>query len=200
MKDLIILGVDIHGLEILDMVNTIGEYNFIGFVSQNAEYTPTFDGHPVLGDASVLANYPNAYRLPMHVWEDRDDKTNWINIIAPSAFVSSTAAIGVGCVIYPNCFIGAKARIDNGVFMLSGNIINHDCVIEDKVTITSGVTLAGSVTVKTGAYLGQACNIKQYLTIGSNSTVGMGAVVIKDVPDNVIVAGCPAKILRTKTD
>ena len=195
MKDLIILGLDIHAIEILDMVKAAGEYNFIGFASHHTEYQPTYEGYPVLGDSSVLESYPTAYKLPMHVWKDRQNMTNWVNIITPSACITSTASIGVGCVIYPNCFIGADARLGNGVFMLSGSIVNHHCIIEDNVTICSGVTLAGSVTVKTGAYLGQASSVKQLLTIGSNSKVGMGAVVTRDVADNITVAGCPARPL-----
>ena len=195
MKDLIILGLDIHAIEILDMVKATGEYNFIGFASQHAEYEPVYEGYPVLGDSSILTNYPSTYKLPMHVWKVRQNMTNWVNIIAPSAFITSTASLGVGCVIYPNCFIGADARLGNGIFMLSGSIVNHHCIIEDNVTICSGVILAGSVTVKTGAYLGQASSVKQLLTIGSNSKVGMGAVVTRNVADDVTVVGCPARPL-----
>ena len=196
MKDLIILGIDIHGLEIIDIINQMGEYRFIGFISGSPEFSSHYEGYPVLGDAEVLKDYPDAYRLPMHTWKDYSDTTKWVNIIAPSAVVMSTATLGVGCVIYPNCFVGAKAKLGNGVFMLSGSIINHDNIIEDSVTIASGVSLAGSVTVKTGAYLGQACTVRQLLTVGSKSMVGMGAVVIRDVPDGVTVVGCPAKIYK----
>jgi len=193
MKDLVILGIDIHGLEIADIVNSAGEYRIIGFVSDADDFPATHGGYPILGSASVLADYPHAMRVPMHTWKDSTNIKNWVNIIAPSAFIASTAKLGVGCVVYPNCFIGAKARLGNGVFMLSGSIVNHDNIIEDRVIITSGVTLAGSVTVKSGAYLGQACNVRQYLTIGKKSTVGMGAVVTKDVLGGVTVVGCPAR-------
>ena len=193
MKDLIILGTDIHALEVIDIINAVKEYRVVGFISHRDQHPPTFEGYPILGDASVLGNYPTAYRLPLHVWKDMSDIQNWVNIIAPSAFVSSSATLGVGCVVYPNCFIGAKARLGNGVFILSGSIVNHDCIIEDRVTITSGVSLAGGVTVKTGAYLGQACTVKQNLTVGHSSKVGMGAVVTRDVADGVTVVGCPAK-------
>ena len=195
-KDIIILGCDIHGLEIIDMINSTGQYRFIGFVSASEDCPTTFEGYPVLGNADVLQNYPDACRVPSHVWKDDTDKTNWVNIIAPSAFVASSATLGIGCVVYPFCFIGTKATLADGVLVLANSIINHDCIIGDRAILASNVSLAGSVNVKAGAYLGQACTVKQYLTVGSNSTVGMGAVVTRNVPDGATVVGCPARALE----
>ena len=195
MEDIIILGTDIHALEVIDIISVSDRYRFIGIVSEQNDHPDDFYGHPVLGGVNDLKKFDGIKKIPMHMWSNRDNKNDWINVIAPSAFIASSAVIGRGCVIYPNCFIGANARLGDGVFMLSGSIINHDCVIEDNVTITSGVSLAGGVTVKTGAYLGQGSSIRQNLTVGRNSLVGMGAVVVKDVEDNATVAGCPARVL-----
>ncbi len=82
--------------------------------------------------------------------------------------------------------------------MLSGCIINHDDVLEDNVVCASGVTLAGAVHVESGVYLGQSCTVRQFLRIGRNSLVGMGAVVVKDVPPDCVMAGNPAFKLRDK--
>mgnify|MGYP001570233007 CR=1 FL=1 len=46
--------------------------------------------------------------------------------------------------------------------------------------------------------LGQGCAVRQHLRIGRNSMIGMGAVVIKDVPPNCVMAGNPARKLRDK--
>ncbi len=51
--------------------------------------------------------------------------------------------------------------------------------------------------VKKGASIGYECNHSKYLTIGENAIVGAGSVVTKDVPPNTIVAGNPAKILKS---
>jgi len=196
MNDLVILGLDIHAVEVVDFIKVSGEYNFIGLIGDNDDLPKEYEGLPVLGGPGKLSDYPGVKRVPMHVWKDRSDKTGWVNIIAPAAFVSSTAVLGKGCVVYPGCYIGANVRFGDGVLMLAGSVVNHDCIVENDVIITTGVTLAGCVKVKTGAYLGQACTIKQLLTIGEKSTVGMGAVVTRDVPDNVTVIGCPARVME----
>ena len=193
MEDLLILGLDVHALEVIDMINAAGVYRFTGLIADSPEHTDDFHGHPVLGCAAELGTFRGVKKVPMHSWKERGDRKDWVNVVAATAFIVSSAAIGRGCVIYPNCFIGAGARLGDGVFMLSGGIINHDCVIEDGVTMTSGVSLAGGVTVKSGAYLGQTCSVKQNLTIGKNSLVGIGAVVTRDVADGAVVAGCPAR-------
>ena len=58
--------------------------------------------------------------------------------------------------------------------------------------MTSGVRLAGGVHVEADCYLGQACTIRQNLRIGRRSLIGMGAVVLKDVPEESVMAGNPA--------
>jgi len=194
MEDILILGVDIHAIEIVDIINMAQKYNFLGIISESPDGSREYLGYPVLGGPEALNNYPNAYRVPMHGWKDRGDRSGWVTVAAPSSFIASSAKLGAGCVIYPNCFIGANARLGDGVFMLSGSVINHDCVIEDSVVIATGVTLAGGVKVKTRAYLGQACTVKQNLTVGEKCLVGMGAVVTRDIPDGVTVKGCPARI------
>ena len=51
--------------------------------------------------------------------------------------------------------------------------------------------------VKKGASIGSSSTIMCGITIGENSIVGAGAVVTKDVPDNTVVAGVPAKVIKT---
>ena len=54
----------------------------------------------------------------------------------------------------------------------------------------------GKVTVKKNAWLGINCTMCPGVTIGENAVVAAGAVVTKDVPDNAVVGGCPAKVIK----
>jgi maltose O-acetyltransferase len=65
---------------------------------------------------------------------------------------------------------------------------------------TDLLEFARPITIGDNTWLGGNVTVLPGVTIGSNSVVGAGAVVTKDVPDNVIVVGTPAKVLREITD
>jgi UDP-N-acetylglucosamine acyltransferase len=77
--------------------------------------------------------------------------------------------------------------------------IAHDCEVGDDVTISPNVSLAGHVRVHRGATLGMGSSVHQFCTIGAYSMVGMGAVVLSDVPPFALVFGNPAGAIRLNT-
>jgi len=201
MQDLLILGADVHAAEMVEIVERINQvrptWRLLGLVSHNGKQVgEELNGQRVL-DQEKLPEFPKTKFAAAFEWPKPFTLPHerLITLIDPSCFVSRTAKIGVGCVFYPHCYIGLKARIGDGVFALSGVTINHDDVLEDYVTLTSKVTLAGAVHVEPECYLGQACTIREKLRIGRKSIIGMGAVVTKDVPAGSIMAGNPARPL-----
>lgn len=206
MRDLIILGDGVHGVEMAEIVERVNQvtptWNLIGYLSAKEKLpsASSRNGYPILGFWGDGDTYSNAALIPDNEWPKSLSipHERLISLIDPSTFVSRTAHIGVGSVIYPNCYIGLNARIGDFTFCLSGSIINHDDILEDRVVLASGVTLAGSVHVEANCYLGQSCTIRQYLRIGRGSTIGMGAVVVKDVSPDSIIVGNPGRLLRSK--
>jgi len=119
-----------------------------------------------------------------------------VNAIHPKSIIASTAILGKNIIVNAGAIIQPFARIANGVMVHSGVVVEHDNIIEDFVNLGPGVRLAGGVRVKKGAYIYTGACIIPKITIGVNSQVGAGAVVINDVPDNVIVVGNPARVLK----
>ena len=84
-------------------------------------------------------------------------------------------------------FVGERVKTDNQVH------IAHNAFIENDVTLTAGVTLCGTVTIREGAWIAPNTSILNKVKIGKNARTGLGSVVVKDVPEDTMVYGVPAK-------
>jgi UDP-3-O-[3-hydroxymyristoyl] glucosamine N-acyltransferase len=86
--------------------------------------------------------------------------------------------------------IGDNVKIDNLVH------IAHNVNIDKNTLIIAGSIVCGSVQIGKNCFIGANSTIKQKLKIGNNVIIGMGSVVTKDIPDNEVWAGNPAKFLK----
>lgn len=121
-----------------------------------------------------------------------------VNAIHPSAIIDKSCTIHAqGTMIAAGVCINPFAKIGTGVICNTGSIIEHECIIKDFVHIAPGTVLCGNVEVGESTFIGANSVIKEGIKIGNNVVVGAGSVVIKDVPDNVKIAGNPASLLRT---
>jgi sugar O-acyltransferase (sialic acid O-acetyltransferase NeuD family) len=106
------------------------------------------------------------------------------------------AEIGDGTIICSMCSITTNVKIGSFVNVNLNCTIGHDAIIEDYVNLSPHCTISGKTHIKRGADLGSAATILPGVTIGENTVVGAGAVVNKDLPDNVLAVGVPAKIIK----
>jgi len=120
--------------------------------------------------------------------------------IGPFVEVQKNAIIGKMCKISSHTFICEGVNIEDEVFVGHGVIFINDKL--PKATNDMGALQTDEdwkvvpTVVKKGASIGSNATILCGLTIGAGSIVGAGSVVIDNVPENVIVAGNPAKIIR----
>ena len=86
--------------------------------------------------------------------------------------------------------IGENVKIDNLVH------ISHNVRIGKNCMILANSMLAGSVTIGENSWIAPSASILNQKKIGSNVMVGMGAVVLKDVENDIVVVGNPSRILK----
>jgi len=117
--------------------------------------------------------------------------------IHPRAYINPSAKIGHGVVICPFASTSFAPEIGNFVHMYPNSYIAHNSIINDYSMLTAHSTVGARVKVGEGAHMGLNSCIREDLTIGKYSIIGMGAVVTKNVNDFEIVAGNPAKKIKT---
>ncbi|WP_246945639.1 serine O-acetyltransferase [Bacillus pinisoli] len=123
--------------------------------------------------------------------------------------VSQISRFFTGIEIHPAAKIGRRFFIDHGM----GVVIGETCEIGHNVTIFQGVTLGGTgkekgkrhPTIQDNALIATGAKVLGSITIGENSKVGAGSVVLHDVPANSTVVGIPGKVviqdgIRIKND
>lgn len=126
--------------------------------------------------------------------EGKIKKYKFLSYISPKC-TNYAQSIGENCFILEDNTLQPFTTIGNNVILWSGNHIGHHGVIEDNVFFTSHVVMSGHSHVKKGAFLGVNSTLRDGITIGKNSIVGMGSIVTKNIPDNETWIGSPAKKL-----
>src|SRR5580698_9338664 len=136
------------------------------------------------------------------VWVHRVHHWLWLrgwHLVA--RVISQIARFWTGVEIHPGATLGRRLMIDHGM----GVVIGETAVVGDDVTLYQGVTLGGTgsegaarkrhPTLCDCVFVGNNANILGDITIGENSRVGAGSVVLRDVPPNSTVVGVPAHII-----
>lgn len=124
-------------------------------------------------------------------------------IRASNVVSGDNVVIGEGAILQPFVMLTSDIRIGRGFHANIYSYVAHDCIIGDFVTFAPGVKCNGNVHIEDRAYIGTGAILRQGthdkpLVIGAGATVGMGAVVTKDVPPGVTVVGNPARPLDKK--
>ena len=141
-----------------------------------------------IGDADIRVQYLQrlaaaGYELPV--------------VIHPTAWLSPSAQFGNGTVVFAQAVIQAQAVIGSGAILNTSCSVDHDAQLGDGVHICPGARLAGEVQVGDRSWIGMGSSVIEQIHIGADVTVGAGAAVVRDLPDGVIAAGVPAKVLTT---
>ena len=128
--------------------------------------------------------------------------------IEPGAIIREQVEIGDNAVIMMGAIINIGAVIGEGTMIDMGAVLGGRATVGKKCHIGAGAVLAGviepasatPVIVEDGVLVGANAVVIEGVHVGKNAVVAAGAVVIQDVPDNAVVAGCPARIIKMRDE
>lgn len=211
LTPLLIVGAGGFARETAAAVHSINaaapRWHLLGFLDdQPALRGREFEGARVLGGVEDgIATYPSA-RVVVCVGRPENyfsrclivrrlglPPERYATIIHPAASIAPSAVVGHGSVVLAGSVATAQCRIGSHVAVMPVVAVTHDDEIDDFATLASGVRLGGGVRIGTGAYVGAGALVREALTVGAWSLVGMGAVVTRPIPAAELWSGVPAR-------
>jgi len=147
--------------------------------------------------AAEVILYPSFWAISCHRAAHKLYTVKWFFV---ARLISQVSRFFTGIEIHPGAEIGKGVFIDHGM----GVVIGETCQIGDNVLIFQGVTLGGTgkdvgkrhPTVRDNVVIGAGARILGPFTVGENSKIGAGAVVLREVPPYSTVVGVPGRIVR----
>ena len=196
--DLILIGAGGHAHACIDVIEQHGGYQIIGLIGMPDELHANHLGYEVIGTDKDLTQLVKTCPLalisvgqiqtPLHrirlYQQVMQLGFQLPTIIAPSAYVSRHATLGVGTVVMHGAIVNAGARIGNNCIINTQALIEHDVTIADHCHISTGAILNGSTTIQTGCFVGSGALLKEGISVGESCVLGLGLIVRHNQPDH----------------
>lgn len=205
---MIIAGAKGFAKEVLEVViQNNPDEDIVFFDDVSSDLGPTlYSKFPILRSRMELKNYIETmsprYSLGLGLPKNRKLLYDIIESLGGelTSVISSKASIGQfgieidkGVNVMQGVVITSSVRIGKGVLLNINSTIGHDSTIDDFVEICPGVNISGNCHIGEHTFIGSNSTIFPGVRIGSNVTIGAGSLVTKDVSDNLLSYGSPAK-------
>ena len=118
-----------------------------------------------------------------------------INVIHPKTVLTERCQLDSGIAVMAGVVVNPGARIGCNVVLNTACSVDHDCVVADHAQLCPGVHLGGNVKVGELTMVGTGVSVIPGVRIGCRCEIGAGAVVTRDIPDNSLAVGVPAKVV-----
>ena len=86
------------------------------------------------------------------------------------------------------------------IAIIAGALIGHHAILGDNCVVSGQVNIGGACTVGSESYIGMGTQMKENTKVGWAAIIGMGSIVFKDIPDEVIALGNPCRPMRPNTE
>lgn len=208
MKKIAIYGFGGFGREIEMLINQINdhkkEWEIIGYFDDDSNKKSS----KIIGNIDLLNNYDEQINVVLaignsNIRERIYNKITNKNVIYPTLIHPSVkikkyqnVSISEGCLICANTIITTDITINKFAVINICCTIGHDAIIGNFCSFMPSVNISGETIINDSVYMGTNSVIINDKTIGKNSIIGAGAVVVNNIPENSLAVGTPAKVIK----
>lgn len=214
-KEIVIFGTgEIAELADYYMTND-SDFEIVAFTADKEFITKeTFRGRPLVAFEEIKDRYPPE-KYAMHValsysklnqireqkyYMAKEAGYELVSYVCSKSVTWPDLSIGDNCLILENQTIQPTAKIGNNVMIWSGNHLGHGCEIKDHAYLSSHICISGHTVIGERCFIGVNSTFKDFIKIGDNVFVAMGAGVTQDVPDDAVVLGSKTTIFKVEEE
>ena len=203
MINTLIYGASDLGCSVASMVSKDESFCILGFLDDSLKTPKHKSDFTVLGSASTLSDHNPDTKIIVCIGDNgsrekislliRDSGYTAIGYLHPKAFVANSASVHNTAIIFPFAYIGESCEVD------AFSIVHPNATLSSHSKVSDYCLLAPNCAVGSGALLGKgvsvglSSSILPGLNIGETAKVAAGAAVVKNVPNNSVAKGVPAK-------
>lgn len=210
MTPILLLGGGGHCKSIIDTIKSSNLYDIVGIIDLKDSVGKEVNGIKIIDHEENLNLYRNtidnafisigsignvSIRKKVFL-KLKKLNFNIPSIIDKTSIIGENVTIGNGTFIGKGSIINANVSIGENCIINSGVILEHDCKIDNFVHIAPGSIICGGVSISENSHIGAGTTIIQNKTIGNNTIIGAGSLITKDIGDNIVAYGNPAREVR----
>jgi sugar O-acyltransferase (sialic acid O-acetyltransferase NeuD family) len=208
---MLIVGAKGFAKEVLEVIHQMNQLeNLVFFDDVNDDIKGSlYEKFPILKTTEEASDYFNTIdnRFTIGIGNPILRKKLYDKFISLEGIFTSTISplasighygnhIGIGSNIMTGTVITSDVHIESGTLINLNCTIGHDSIIGRFVELSPGVHISGNCIIGDYSVLGTNACVLPKLTIGKNVIIGAGSVVTKNIPDNCVAVGTPAKIIK----
>lgn len=210
---LYIIGAGAQGRVALDLVRSCASvYEEIKFLDDNKDlWESSLNGAPVTGPLSLLGKIDKNKFKALIALGNPLARTSvakllsgfgviFANIVHPSAYVAPSAVLGSGNTVGAQAVINSQSVLADHVLVNNAAIVEHDSYLHNFSTVCPGAKVGGRVELCEGAFICTGAIILPRCRVGKHSVLAAGSILTKNLPDNVLAMGQPARIVGETSD
>lgn len=215
LQKIFLFGAGLHGQTCIDAIEKENKYRIVGIIDSEKQIGSFVDGYEVIGRIDDL------HKLTLRFLTNAGSisiGSNWIRMKVAKEICEIAPDFEFVTVIHPSAIFGKNIRLGKGVFIGAQSFISSSCSIGDFClvhqkahlglhnhmgdfsSISLGSITGGLVNIGKCSAVTVHATINDRIKIGRHSVVGSGSLVLNDIPDNAIVYGQPAKIIRSREE